>query len=119
MGLIGFGATEEFVLALNQCVHEYGRKNPVYEFSVSISLLTLDIFNCISHTRDALFSDLIFSFSTAEAKCKQCSCKTIHCSGVLEQLYNGWPQVSTIVSLFDVALLTPGHSVHSNLGHYK
>ena len=51
MGLIGFGATEEFVLAQNQGVHEYGRKNPVYEFSVSISLLTLDIFNCISHTR--------------------------------------------------------------------
>ena len=71
MGLLGFGATEEFVLAQNQGVHEYGRKNPVYEFSVSISLLTLDIFNCISHTRDALFSDLLFSFSTAsEAECK-------------------------------------------------
>ena len=53
MGLIGFGATEEFVVEQNQGAHEYGRKNPVYEFSVSISLLTLDIFN---HTREMHYS---------------------------------------------------------------
>ena len=31
----------------NEDVHEYSRRNPVYEFSVNISLLTLNIFNSI------------------------------------------------------------------------
>ena len=33
--------------AENEDIHEFSRRNPVYEFSVNISLLTLNIFNSI------------------------------------------------------------------------